>query len=632
MAFLERARDRMETLRECSDAELRAQWRRHRGAEEDGDAAVTVALAAACEAAQRVDGRGVDDNMLRAGAELCRGRIVDAAPQDADDLAAIPACLAALDGWPFHVITVDDAGAVRIAGRLSARLAPLGLAVAAVTEAAEAAERRGAYAADVTVAPWEQLGYDYLRDNLTWNADERVGRGNGWAFLTEADHLLLDLEARTLFITAHDATLARIPSREYLQRYARLCGVTPVRLSDIAAGELAENYHVAVTRPSGWDGPRCRTTPDVSYAAAEARFGGLADAARERHDRGEAVVIGVGSVQDAERASAALRDRGVDCAAAVDRSDESLAALSHAADPGAFTVVSADAVRGRRLGSVDPSSPAPTVLIAGHATSRRTDDRLCALAAHPIVPGECCFFVSNDDEVVKPARSRASRMLDRLTVRVERRKGGMLAGRMLTQVITSVQDAWERHEAHLRTRRADYYAVEREQREQIYAQRDALIGADRPVVRVRELIRDVIDRHVREYPQPAELLERLATLYRVTVQATDLPAALDDRAAMLEHDALGVWQAQLDRYGNELMGTAAQDAELAILDRAWSEHLTELDRLRAHGGEPSSDGAGSLDGYRQAAARALAGMRERVEEQTVDFLFRVEISGSDDPQ
>lgn len=149
---------------------------------------------------------------------------------------------------------------------------------------------------------------------------------------------------------------------------------------------------------------------------------------------------------------------------------------------------------------------------------------------------------------------------------------------------------------------------------------------------MRELIRAVIDRHVREYPQPAMLLERLATLYPVTVQAADLRAALDDRAATLEHDALAAWQAQVGRYGNEVMGTAAQDAELAILDRAWSEHLTELDRLREHVGEPSSKGPGSLDGYRQAAARALATMRERVEEQTVDFLFRVEISGSDDPQ
>ena len=158
------------------------------------------AFALAREAARRQLGERIFDVQLMGGIILDRGAIVEMKTGEGKTLASVPAAyLNALAGDGMHVVTVNDYLAERDAEWMGRVHRYLGLSVGMVLSRMEMHERKAAYACDITYGTNNELGFDYLRDNMRWDAEARVQRGHRYCIVDEIDSILID-EARTPLI------------------------------------------------------------------------------------------------------------------------------------------------------------------------------------------------------------------------------------------------------------------------------------------------------------------------------------------------------------------------------------------------------------------------------------------------
>ncbi len=186
-----------------SDEQLRAKTQEFRKRLEGGeslDALLPEAFAAVREAAKRTLGQRHYDVQLIGGMVLHDGKIAEMKTGEGKTLVATLAVyLNALPGKGVHVVTVNDYLARRDAEWMGQVYEFLGLSVGVIVHGMEDEERRAAYACDVTYGTNNELGFDYLRDNMKYHLEEMVQREHYYAIVDEVDSILID-EARTPLI------------------------------------------------------------------------------------------------------------------------------------------------------------------------------------------------------------------------------------------------------------------------------------------------------------------------------------------------------------------------------------------------------------------------------------------------
>ncbi|MTH63021.1 preprotein translocase subunit SecA [Paracoccus shanxieyensis] len=164
------------------------------------DKLLPEAFANCREGARRALGLRAFDTQLMGGIFLHQGNIAEMKTGEGKTLVAtFPAYLNALAGKGVHVVTVNDYLAKRDAEWMSKVFAHLGMTTGVVYPFQDDLEKRQAYQADVTYATNNELGFDYLRDNMKGSIDQMVQRGHFFAIVDEVDSILVD-EARTPLI------------------------------------------------------------------------------------------------------------------------------------------------------------------------------------------------------------------------------------------------------------------------------------------------------------------------------------------------------------------------------------------------------------------------------------------------
>ena len=186
-----------------SDAELQAQTPAFKQQLADGktlDDILPDAFAVCREAAWRVLGMKHFPVQITGGIALHRGDIAEMQTGEGKTLVAtLPAYLNALTGEGVHVVTVNDYLAKRDSEWMGKVHRFLGLSVGLIVHDLTSDERRAAYAADITYGTNNEMGFDYLRDNMALFSSELVQRGHAFAIVDEVDSILID-EARTPLI------------------------------------------------------------------------------------------------------------------------------------------------------------------------------------------------------------------------------------------------------------------------------------------------------------------------------------------------------------------------------------------------------------------------------------------------
>ena len=167
---------------------------------EELDAILPEAFAACREGAKRALGLRAFDVQLMGGIFLHQGNIAEMRTGEGKTLVAtFPAYLNALTGKGVHVVTVNDYLARRDADWMGKVYAQMGLTTGVVVPFQGETEKRAAYRCDITYATNNELGFDYLRDNMKSSIDEMAQRGHHFAIVDEVDSILID-EARTPLI------------------------------------------------------------------------------------------------------------------------------------------------------------------------------------------------------------------------------------------------------------------------------------------------------------------------------------------------------------------------------------------------------------------------------------------------
>ncbi|MCE3003206.1 MAG: preprotein translocase subunit SecA [Xanthomonadaceae bacterium] len=200
------------------------------------DQVLPEAFAAVREAARRTLGLRHYDVQLIGGMVLHAGKIAEMRTGEGKTLVAtLPVYLNALSGKGVHVVTVNDYLARRDAAWMGPVYAALGMTVGVVVPGMKPADKRAAYACDITYGTNNEYGFDYLRDNMALAKEDRYQRGQHFAIVDEVDSILID-EARTPLIISG-------PAEESPQLYLKVNRVVP-RLSRQDKEDGPGDFHV----------------------------------------------------------------------------------------------------------------------------------------------------------------------------------------------------------------------------------------------------------------------------------------------------------------------------------------------------------------------------------------------------
>jgi preprotein translocase subunit SecA len=230
-------------IEELTDDGLRtktAELRQRVANGETEDDLLPEAFAVVREGARRTIGQRHYDVQLMGGAALHLGNIAEMKTGEGKTLVAtLPAYLNALSGEGVHVVTVNDYLAKRDSEWMGGIYRFLGLDVGLIQSAMTPAQRRPAYAADITYGTNNEFGFDYLRDNMAMRLDACVQHGHHFAIVDEVDSILID-EARTPLIISGMVS----DSAKWYQTFAR---VAPRLVRDEDYEVEESKYQVAVT-------------------------------------------------------------------------------------------------------------------------------------------------------------------------------------------------------------------------------------------------------------------------------------------------------------------------------------------------------------------------------------------------
>ncbi|MGI9319480.1 MAG: DEAD/DEAH box helicase, partial [bacterium] len=195
-------------LQSLEDADLKAKTDELREQLESGaslDSVLPMAFAVVREASQRTLGLRHYDVQLIGGMVLNDGKIAEMKTGEGKTLmATLPAYLNAVSGSSVHIVTVNDYLARRDAEWMGKIYNFLGLNVGVIMSGQPPEEKKAAYQCDIVYGTNNEFGFDYLRDNMAFSAEDRLQNGLGFGIVDEVDSILID-EARTPLIISGPA-------------------------------------------------------------------------------------------------------------------------------------------------------------------------------------------------------------------------------------------------------------------------------------------------------------------------------------------------------------------------------------------------------------------------------------------
>ncbi|MEB3072028.1 preprotein translocase subunit SecA [[Mycobacterium] vasticus] len=666
-----------------------AEFRIRHQAGESLDDLLGEAFAVAGEAAFRVLGQRPYYTQVMAAAGLHINMLVEMAPGEGKTLScALAAYLKAIPGHGVHIITTDTYLAESGAETMGPLYQALGLTVAAITPQMEIEQRRAAYRADITYATVNEVGYDYLRDNIATVATATVQRDLNVVIVDDADTVLTDQANQPLIITdtgvTRDASVtadgevranvllsrywdrsvsrrsaaelevdatedekqiwATIPVASYLSLYRKLGAITAV--AGQAGAEIAKVYHLrGASVPNVW--PSARTDhPDLIYKTREAKWVAVVDDVSERHERGQPVLIGAAD-DDAAQLGELLTERGLPHRIADSRDPRSASVvISEAARFGAITIAPGTTGRGvdipldsERVDEVREGGGL-YVIGTGRYPAARTDLQLRGRAGRRGEPGESRFYLSLRDNLVQYYNREAAESLVALPGLPE---DAPLASKAVTRVLDTAQLRVEGGRAARRIDEPVWDAVLGQQRTVIYKRRREILDEHDLSAVVHRLIDTTITAYVAEAHAQGrdldELWRGLRKLYPVGITFAELvdsggDLAYDGMVAALIADAERAYAAReaeiATTAGPGAMRQVERAALLSIIDGHWREYLRQLgDLRRTVAWRPYANAHGvetkSVDFYGQDAHAMFSAMSAALDRESIRCLFNVEV-------
>ena len=700
-----------------SDEELKAKTDELKQRYQNGeslDDLLYEAFAVVREGAKRVLGLYPYPVQIMGGIVLHHGDVPEMRTGEGKTLTAtMPVYWNALAGEGVHVVTVNEYLTERDATEMGELYSWLGLSVGINLAAKSPAEKREAYACDITYSTNSEIGFDYLRDNMVVRAENMVQRPLNYALVDEVDSILID-EARTPLIVSgpvssetnqlyhmadsfvkslnkddyiidvpsktiglsdsgidkaesyfkldnlydienvalthfidnalranyimildidyvvseeqeilivdqftgrtmegrrysdglHQAieakegvpvqdetkTSASITYQNLFRMYKKLSGMTGTAKTE--EEEFRETYNIRVI-PIPTNRPIARIDhEDLLYPSLESKFKAVVEDVKERHLKGQPVLVGTVAVETSDYLSKKLVAAGIP--------HEVLNAKNHyreaqiimnAGQRGAVTIATNMAGRGTdiKLGEGVRELGGLCVIGTERHESRRIDNQLRGRSGRQGDPGESQFYLSLEDELMRRFGSeRIKAVLDRFKLSEEE---SVIKSKMFTRQVEAAQKRVEGNNYDTRKQVLQYDDVMREQREIIYAERHDVITANRDLApEIHAMIKRTIDRFVdgnSRAPQEEKLdsilyFAKYNLVPEESISLSDLQGLSDEEIkANLYERALEVYNSQIAKLRDEEAVREFQKVLiLRVVDNKWTDHIDALDQLR----------------------------------------------------
>jgi len=525
---------------------------------------------------------------------------------------------------------------------------------------------------------------DYIvSDGEVLIVDEFTGRILHGRRYNEGMHQAIEAK-EGVEIKQENQTLATITLQNYFRLYDKLSGMTGTAQTE--AGEFNKVYNVGVVSVPTHRSMIRLDRADVIYKTEKAKFNAVVEDIAERHAIGQPVLVGTVSVENSEILSQLLRRRGIPHAVLNAKFHAKEAEIiAQAGRRGAVTVATNMAGRGTdillggnpdylaaselRQRGLDPvehgddyakaleeimpkvkqacAEEAEEVSAVGglyvlgteRHESRRIDNQLRGRSGRQGDPGESRFYLSLQDELMRRFRAGA---VEAVMERFNIPEDVPIESKMVTRQIKSAQAQIEGQNAEIRKNVLKYDEVLNKQRTVIYAERLRVLNGEDLHEQVRTMIDDVIGAYVdgataEGYAEDwdfDQLWASLKQLYPVGLTVEELAEEAGGERSGIDADFLRARlledaNAAYERREEELSADALRQLErmvlLQVIDRKWREHLYEMDYLQEGVGLRAYAQRDPLVEYQREGFAMFATMMDGIKEETVGFLFNVEV-------
>ena len=435
-----------------------------------------------------------------------------------------------------------------------------------------------------------QRDVDYvLQDGEVKIVDEFTGRimeGRRWS-----DGLHQAIEAKEgVRIQEENVTLATITLQNYFRLYEKLAGMTGTAKTE--EKEFVEIYNLHVVEiPTNVPVTR-RDENDYIFKTKEAKFAAVVEDIKERHEKGQPVLVGTIAVETSEYLAALLTRRGVphNVLNAKEHERES-EIIKDAGQPGLVTIATNMAGRGVdiKLGEGVVELGGLYVLATERHESRRIDNQLRGRSGRQGDPGETRFYLSGEDDLVRLfAGDRIKNIMERFKLPDDQ----PMEAKILSNQIENAQKKVEEQNFVARKNVLKYDDVMNTQREVIYEQRRRVLDGDDLSEDVRDWIRETVEAAVMnategEFAEEwdlAALVTQMHSLYGSDITVEELREEVElEQEALIEEfvdDAIETYNEKEEQYGSELMREIERYVILQVVDSRWRSHLDSMDYLR----------------------------------------------------
>ena len=479
---------------------------------------------------------------------------------------------------------------------------------------------------------------DYIvKDNQVVIVDEFTGRLMTGRRYSEGLHQALEAK-ENVKIENENQTLASITFQNYFRMYDKLSGMTGT--AETEAEEFKKIYDLDVlVIPTHREMIR-QDMPDLIYKTQKEKYQAAIQEIIQLHKKGQPVLVGTISIDVSEDLSRQLKKKGIKHTVLNAKHHKAEAEIvANAGQKGAVTISTNMAGRGTdiKLGEGVKELGGLHILGTSRHESRRIDNQLRGRSGRQGDPGSSRFYLSLEDDLLRIfGGDRIHAIMDRLGIE----EGEHIEHKLISRAIENAQSKVEGHNFEIRKHLLEYDDVMNQQREVIYRQRREALAKDdlRSVVMdmIDDKAYDLVDAFAQEKTPVKEWdLEGLdGAIKQLFNFGFDLSAAVennpatDELAETLAQAAKGEYEAKEAQVELEQFRQLERFIILQTVDTRWKEHLLSMDHLKEGIGLRGYAQQDPLRIYKKEGFDMFQGLMERIKEEVVDILFKIQITHS----
>ncbi|MBS3808549.1 MAG: preprotein translocase subunit SecA [Desulfobacterales bacterium] len=479
---------------------------------------------------------------------------------------------------------------------------------------------------------------DYIvKDGQVIIVDEFTGRLMPGRRYSEGLHQALEAKEKVR-IENENQTLATITFQNFFRMYNKLSGMTGT--ADTEAAEFKKIYDLdVVVVPT--NEPMIRVDhPDMIYMTKEEKYQAAIEEIVELHRIGRPVLVGTVSIDVSEYLSSLLKKRGIKHNVLNAKNHEAEAEIiANAGQEGAVTIATNMAGRGTDivLGEGVAELGGLHILGTERHESRRIDNQLRGRSGRQGDPGSSRFYLSLEDDLLRIfGGERISGFMNRMGMG----DGEPIEHNMISRAIENAQSKVEGHNFDIRKQLLDFDDVMNQQREVIYEQRQQALSDESLKPVITEMIREKSDKIAWEYadektPSDQWDLKGLsdAVFGQFNLKLDFSPEKLEgygpeDLSDLIYDSAMAAYQNKEKMIPEDDFRHLERIIMLQTVDSLWKDHLLSMDHLKEGIGLRGYAQQDPLIIYKREAFAMFQEMVDRIKEETLKILFRVQIAPS----